>query len=116
MTGKNYCLCLDCEHFKAGGMDFFEAWQKAEVGDTLAMRGEFFCKKKEFSVLQWDTDEYIKQRTLFFKEWTIIPKKKKVTKTIVIPEGEMTVCFKSGHEALKKRVAKITYEIEEEGE
>jgi hypothetical protein len=112
-------LCVDCEHHKEKKekkMDFFEARNKAEFGDSLKWSGSsgnwaFVVVNDE--KLLWKGGSQINQNILFKKEWIIIPKKKEVI--IDIPEGAENIRMhcESGVNYAQDTLSKITYLIEE---
>ena len=115
---ENVCKnasCENCEYYNPK-MTFFEAWEKAEGGEVLFLgRSNFKVTKNSHSYLEYDNGNRIPKHVISDKEWTIIPKKKKVTKEIVIPEGASNVTLIGCDFCDKKTKSftKITYEIEE---
>jgi hypothetical protein len=108
-------ICSECEHFKEEKMSFYEAWNKAEVGDGLRLYEFCTIIKSNGNGVRDTNGSDVNQGCLFEKEWTIIPKKKKVTKTIEIPEGAENVrllgCNFSNYRG--ESFTQISYEIEE---
>lgn len=92
-------------------MTFFEAWEKAEGSEAVTNGKHVYRKISDYNL------RGVSIADLFEKEWTIIPEKKKVTKTIEIPEGatDRRTHQKDGknYRYHEDDLIKITYEIEE---
>jgi hypothetical protein len=105
-----------CKHYNPK-MTFFEAWQKAEEGGLISHGKQFFTVKKNSTVLMTSLNFEVLTERLFEKEWTIIPKKKKVTKTIEIPENatNQTVHYREGFQEFYLsnvgKMEKVTYDL-----